>query len=76
VEAFVEQTPYSYCSQSLCSCALVVTPSSGAYRIALPPKGLNMNTEFETSLVHAVRQKHIMRGLWWRGGINVLRDVS
>jgi membrane protease YdiL (CAAX protease family) len=27
-------------------------------------------------LVHAVRQKRIMRGLLWRGGINVLSNVS
>jgi hypothetical protein len=26
-------------------------------------------------LVQAVRQQRIMRGLWWRGGINVLRTV-
>lgn len=27
-------------------------------------------------IVHAVRHKRIMRGLLWRGGINVLRNVS
>jgi hypothetical protein len=27
-------------------------------------------------LVYAVRQQRIMRGLWWRGGINVLRTVA
>lgn len=29
-----------------------------------------------TFIVHAVRQKRIMRGLLWRGGINVLNNVS
>jgi len=27
-------------------------------------------------IVHAVRQRRIMRGLWWHGGINVLSNVS
>jgi membrane protease YdiL (CAAX protease family) len=31
--------------------------------------GLGLGSYF---IVHAVRQKRIMRGLWWRGGINVL----
>ena len=35
--------------------------------------GLGVGIFFITS---AVRQKRIMRGLWWRGGINVLRNVS
>jgi hypothetical protein len=35
--------------------------------------GLGLGSSF---LVHAVRQRRIMRGLWWRGGINVLSNVS
>jgi membrane protease YdiL (CAAX protease family) len=35
--------------------------------------GLCLGSAF---LVHAVRQQRIMRGLWWRGGINVLRNVA
>jgi uncharacterized protein len=35
--------------------------------------GLGLGIAF---LVHAVRQKRIMRGLWWRGGINVLSNVA
>jgi uncharacterized protein len=35
--------------------------------------GLGVGSAF---LVHAVRQHRIMRGLWWRGGINSLSDVS
>jgi len=35
--------------------------------------GLGVGSSF---LVHAVRQQRIMRGLWWRGGINALSDVS
>jgi membrane protease YdiL (CAAX protease family) len=35
--------------------------------------GLGMGSAF---LVHAVRQHRIMRGLWWRGGINELSDIS
>jgi uncharacterized protein len=35
--------------------------------------GLGVGSAF---LVHAVRQRRIMRGLWWRGGINVLRNVA
>ena len=35
--------------------------------------GLGVGSAF---LVHAVRQQRIMRGLWWRGGINSLSDVS
>jgi hypothetical protein len=35
--------------------------------------GLGLGIYF---IVHAVRHKRIMRGLLWRGGINVLRNVS
>jgi hypothetical protein len=35
--------------------------------------GLGLGISF---LMHAVRQKRIMRGLWWRSGINVLRNVA
>jgi hypothetical protein len=35
--------------------------------------GLGVGSYF---LVQAVRQNRIMRGLWWRGGINVLRTGS
>jgi membrane protease YdiL (CAAX protease family) len=35
--------------------------------------GLGVGIAF---LVHAVRQKCIMRGMWWRGGINVLSNSA
>jgi len=35
--------------------------------------GLGLGIYF---IVQAVRQQRIMRGLLWRGGINVLRNVS
>jgi uncharacterized protein len=34
--------------------------------------GLGVGSYF---IVHAVRQQHIMRGLLWRGGINVMLDA-
>ena len=35
--------------------------------------GLGVGSYF---IVQALRQQRIMRGLWWRGGINVLSNVA